>query len=178
MSKNNKKTKKNLGKNNKNQKNQKKKNNSRKQTICQSCNLIRFGGNSIKYGGGCGCNSKKKIGGTPNMDKLPTNSYYPLNNYENDVSWTPYVKSSTLLGDFSRISGGNNKTKKMRRNKKGGGILNFFSLPSYDYVTTNNTLGGIYTQKDILAGNQIVTSDPTDQPLYKNPYGSTNPPLI
>jgi hypothetical protein len=177
----------------------------KKSKTCQSCNFIRFGRGSknpttnfiggaqppMKFGGcpdcgmvsgggkgSCGCKSNKKKGGSPNMDKLPSGTYYPLNTYKNDVSWSPFVKSSTLLGGYSRVTGGKRKTHKRRNYKKGGGILSFFSLPSNDYVTTNNTLGGVYTQRDILAGNAHSNSDPRFQPVLDKPYGVTNPPLV
>jgi hypothetical protein len=185
MPKNSKKNQKNLGK--KGKKVYKK--TSKKSKTCQSCNIIRFGGcpdcgGAMVSGGGkgsCGCDSKKKKGGSPNLDKLPQGSHYPLNTYKDDVSWTPFVKSSTLLGDFSRVvgtqGGGKRKTRKMYR-KSGGGLLNFFSYPSNDYVTTHGTLGGVYSQRDILAGNTLSNSDPRFQPVLNNPYGVTNPPLV
>lgn len=186
MSKSNKKSRKNLGK---------KKNNKRNRTqkrkiykSCNSCNMIKFGGcpdcgmvsgGGKTSGGGCNCGIKK--GGSFNIDKLPANSHYPLNTYKEDVSWPPYVKSSTLLGDFSRTTGGkgNLKMKKMRRTKRGGGVLNFLTLPSSDYVTTHNNINGVWDQKNILAGKSIISSNPMDQPALKNPYGSSiNPPLV
>jgi len=195
MSKKNKRTKKNLGKNGK--KLYKKTLKNRK-----SCNIrfghasrskattIKFGGcpdcgGSMVSGGGkggkgsCGCKQfKLKNGGSPNMDKLPDNNHYPVNTYNDDVSRAPFLKSSTLLGDYSRVSGGKRKSRKMRNYKKGGGILNFFGYPSNDYVTTNNTLGGVNNQRDILAGNSMMNSDPRVQPVLRNPYGVTNPPLV
>lgn len=174
MSKNNKK---NLGKLRKTKRSKKsRKNKTHKK--CNKCNFIRFGGcsdcgMSISAGGSCGCKSIKK-GGTPNMDKLPNESYYPLNNYNNDVSTSPFLKSSRLLGDFSSNSKGGGKTKK----KRGGGITNFLNLPYSDYVTTNNTIDGINVQKGILTGHQVTTSSTLDHPVYNNPYGSQNPPLI
>ena len=197
MPKNNKKSKKNLGKKSRKSRKVYKKTLKTRKT-CQSCNIIRFGRGSknlttIKFGGcldcggamvsgggsgTCNCKSNKQKGGSPNMDKLPHTSYYPVNTYNDDVSRAPFLKSSTLLGDYSRVTGGKRKTQKMRHYKKGGGLLNFFSYPSNDYVTTNNTLGGVYNQRDILAGNANSSSDPRIQPVLNNPYGVTNPPLV
>ena len=199
MPKNSKRSKKNLGKKSrKNRKSRKSKKIYKPRKTCQSCNIIRFGQGSknpiaIKFGGcpdcggdmvssggsgTCNCKSDKKKGGSPNMDKIPHSSYYPVNTYKDDVSRAPFLKSSTLLGDYSRVTGGKRKTQKMRQYKKGGGLLNFFSYPSNDYVTTNNTLGGVYNQRDILAGNANTSSDPRIQPVLNNPYGVTNPPLV
>jgi len=187
MPKPNKRTKKNLGK--KGRKSLRSKKNRTYRKKCTICN-IKFGqGQQIKFGGcsDCGmsmvsgggkCVNCKKKGGSLNMDKLPADSYYPLNKYSEDVSQPPYIKSSTLLGDYSRTTGGNRKSKKSYR-VKGGGVLNFLTLPSSDYVTTHNNINGVWDQKNILAGKSIISSNPMDQPALKNPYGSSiNPPLV
>lgn len=128
-------------------------------------------------GGSCGCQSKitKKRGGTSNMDKLHVDSYYQINKYVDDPSRAPFLQSSTLHGNYSKTTGG--KRNKLR-NKKGGGVLNMFSLNSPDHVTTNNTLSGVFTQRDILSGSKISTSNPMDQPPLNKPYGFNNPPLV
>jgi hypothetical protein len=180
MSKPIKRTKKNLGK--KGKKGRKSMRNKKNRTYRKKCTIcnIKFGGcsdcgMSMVSGGKC-TNCKK--GGSLNMDKLPTASYYPLNNYSEDVSQPPYIKSSTLLGDYSRTTGGKRKSKKSHR-VKGGGVLNFLQLPSSDYVTTHNNINGVWDQKNILAGKSIISSNPMDQPALKNPYGSSiNPPLV
>jgi len=173
MGKNNKRSKKNLGKKNK----KSHKRTLKKSKTCKSCNFIRFGGcpdcggSTVSGGSNAMCSkciSKTKTGG----------NHYPINTYNDDVSRAPFLKSSTLLGDFSRVNGGKRKSIKMRQYKKGGGILNFFGYPSNDYVTTHNTLGGVYQQRDILAGNAQSNPDPRFQPVLNNPYGVTNPPLV
>lgn len=181
--------KKNLGK--KTKKGRKSMRNKRNRTYKKKCTIcnIKFGQGPqpMKFGGcpdcgmstvsGGGCKNCKK-GGSLNMDKLPTDSYYPLNKYSEDVSQPPYIKSSTLLGDYSRTTGGKRKSKKSNR-VKGGGVLNFLQLPSSDYVTTHNNINGVWDQKNILAGKSIISSNPMDQPALKNPYGSSiNPPLV
>lgn len=176
MVKNNKKSKKNLGKKNKKSHKKTHKRTLKKSKTCKSCNFIRFGGcpdcgASTVSGGSAACskcNGKIKLGG----------NHYPINTYNDDVSRAPFLKSSTLLGDFSRVNGGKRKSIKIRQYKKGGGILDFFSYPSNDYVTTHNTLGGVNTQRDILAGNSLSNSDPRFQPVLNRPYGVTNPPLV
>lgn len=150
----------------------------RHRKVRKTCDTVKGGcpdcGGMVMGGGSCGCQSKitKKKGGTPNMDKLPNDSYYQTNKYEDDPSRSPFLQSSTLHG---KPTGGR---RKRLRNKKGGGVLNMFSLNSPDFVTTNNTLSGVFTQRDILAGNKISTSDPMDQPPLNKPYGFNNPPLV
>jgi hypothetical protein len=187
MVKNNKKSKKNLGK--KNKKSHKK--TLKKTKSCKSCNFIRFGRGSpqtdIKFGGCPDCGGSMVSGGgkggkgscgCKQFKLRKGGNHYPINTYNDDVSRAPFLKSSTLLGDFSRVSGGKRKSIKIHQYKKGGGILDFFGYPSNNYVTTHNTLGGVNTQRDILAGNALSNSDPRFQPVLNQPYGVTNPPLV
>ena len=134
--------------------------------------------NKLK-GGGCGCgltggkrkNKKSKInknkrkvkGGSQHLESLPIRYYYPLNDHSSNLSESYGIESTT-----EQITGGKsnqNKSKKTRKQMKGGGMLDaIFNGPQLNITTGFGTTVGTKMLYDVQMLNQPPNANVLDQP--------------
>jgi len=134
--------------------------------------------NKIK-GGGCGCgltggkrknkksktnkNKRKVKGGSQHLESLPIRYYYPLNDHSSNLSESYGIESTT-----GKITGGKNKqnkSKKTKKQMKGGGMLDaIFNGPQLNVTTGFGTTVGTKMLYDVQTLNQPPNANVLDQP--------------
>jgi len=127
--------------------------------------------------GGCGCgltggkrknkqsktnkNKRKVKGGSQHLASLPLRYYYPLNDHGSDLS----VSYGHVSSNDKFFGGKKNKSKKTRKQMKGGGMLDaIFNGPQSNVGTGFGTTAGAKLLYDVQSLNNPQNANVLDQP--------------
>jgi len=132
---------------------------------------------TMRKRGGCGC-SGRILGGSPGLERVSSEFFYPLNDQVNNPN-TPreFINSERLMGDYStpKFIGG----KKKRTRKQKGGMSDFIlgDGRNMDPVTSFGTTAGLTNVNSTLVGSPLTNSSTIIQPV-QNPNNQYTTPLI
>jgi len=118
-----------------------------------------------KQRGGCNCGKVMNGGyGPASYQGIPSQDYYPLNDYKNDPN-DPHIMNSERLTVGGGKSKTMKKTKKSIKKTRGGDPLlgNLSSNPIASFGTTS----GVNTSYNIMNGISNVNPSDYSQPMVK-----------
>jgi len=129
--------------------------------------------------GGCGCSGRILGGsGSPGLDSLSSEFFYPLNDQVNNPN-TPreFINSERLMGDYSTPKFIGGKKKRSRKQKGGLGNPILGDGRNMDPVTAFGTTAGLTSENATLVASPNINSSPFVQPV-QDPNNEYTKPLV